>query len=405
MPKPKLCFISCISPFTANNGSSIRINAFLDRLTSDWDVSVYSLSRFDVNKEKESEIATKCGETVLVPNLRSRTHARLRWVFGLKPYKVYLSDFSQSSEIVSIVRRLKESHFDQVLAIETESLPLIRKVGFPAEKCWMDIHNWHRSWCESFIASKSLSRRIYGHISLLKQDHFEQKYFNCVKNVVCVSEEDRDQARKTFKDHRYLVVPNGVSEKIITLGEEILSVSKTREPNVLFVGSLDVEMNVLGIEWLVKEVWPHVAAKRPDATLSIVGRRPDARVTRLSGNSVRVFGDVADVAPYYRECSVIVNPVMIGGGSKLKVIEALATGIPLVSTSPGLVGIASEVSKDVFIADEPLQFAQQIIANLDSMPRPPSEAVYKYKWSNIASELSRAMLENVDASRCVLRTT
>ncbi len=131
-----------------------------------------------------------------------------------------------------------------------------------------------------------------------------------------------------------IVVPNGVDLARVT------PAPAPGRARTLFLGSLDYEPNVDGITWFVRDVWPLVRADLPEATLTVAGHRPTAAVRALAAEpGVEVVGPVADVAPVYAEHDVVVVPLRIGTGSRLKALEALAAGRPVAGTSIGVEGL------------------------------------------------------------------
>ena len=127
------------------------------------------------------------------------------------------------------------------------------------------------------------------------------------------------------------------------------------------MGALDWAPNVEGLRWLVDQVWPRVLAVRPDAALTLVGRRPTAAVLELAAAGVRVAADVPSVAPYYERAAVAVCPLLTGGGSRLKIVEAGAYARATVSTTLGAEGLEGLVGRGVVLADTAEDFAGELV--------------------------------------------
>ncbi len=136
-----------------------------------------------------------------------------------------------------------------------------------------------------------------------------------------------------------------------------------RKPlSLVFLGSMDWMPNIDGICWFTKEVWPTVKAKHPDAHLTIVGRRPVPAVRELGerDSAITVTGTVDDVRPYLAEASAMIVPLRVGGGTRIKIFEGMATGIPCLSSRIGAEGLPVTHGDDVLLADEPAEFAREI---------------------------------------------
>jgi glycosyltransferase involved in cell wall biosynthesis len=155
------------------------------------------------------------------------------------------------------------------------------------------------------------------------------------------------------------VVPNGVdltAFRPAPLGGD---------PVVLFPGSLDYAPNVDGARWLCGEVWPQVRAAVPDARLVIAGRRPVAEIRRLDGREgIVVRPDVPSMAAEFNAARVVAVPLRVGTGTRLKALEAMASGRPVVGTTIGLAGIGVRDGRTARVADSPAEFAAAVVALL-----------------------------------------
>ena len=132
----------------------------------------------------------------------------------------------------------------------------------------------------------------------------------------------------------------------------------------VFVALLGWRPNIDAAVWLATRVWPLVTRQLPAARLLLVGRDPDDEVWALRSPSVEVTGTVPDVRPYLAGSTVALAPLLSGGGTRLKVLEALDAGRPVVATSVGIDGLTNLVGKGVVVADEPEAFAHAVVTLL-----------------------------------------
>jgi glycosyltransferase involved in cell wall biosynthesis len=180
--------------------------------------------------------------------------------------------------------------------------------------------------------------------------------------------------------------------------------AKPSGPLVVFTGSMDWEANIDGVEFFCKEVWPLVLAKIPAARFRIVGRDPHPRVKKLSSESVEVTGTVPSIIDHLREAAVFVVPLRIGGGTRIKIYEAMAVGKATVSTSVGAEGLDVQHEHDILLADDPVRFADAVISVLqDETLRRRLEAAAaataaRFDWSVITERFVEVLRLTMNAT-------
>jgi glycosyltransferase involved in cell wall biosynthesis len=199
------------------------------------------------------------------------------------------------------------------------------------------------------------------------------------------------------------VIPNGIDTDTHAPGDN----DKVVPNRLVFVGRMDYHANVDGVRWFCAEVLPRIHAERPDVVFQIVGGHPTREVQRLGKDPrIEVTGLVDDVRPYLRAAAVVVIPLRVGGGTRLKLMEALAMGKPVVSTRLGAEGIAVASGTEVLLADDALDLAQQTLHLLQrpALGRRLGEAGRRlvedrYSWQMIASQLERVYEQRLQLLR------
>lgn len=199
-----------------------------------------------------------------------------------------------------------------------------------------------------------------------KLARYERAVMRGCDGVLAVSEDDRRTLAGLAPRTPAAVVPNGVDAAHFSraaLGGQICFGG----PTLVFSGTLDFRPNVDAVSWFAAAVWPHIRASRPDVRLVLVGKRPAPALLRLAADpAVVVVGEVSDARPYLAAASVYVVPMRIGGGVRLKLLEALALEAPVVSTAMGAEGIVGlRDGSHCLLADQPADFAQAVLRLLD----------------------------------------
>jgi len=141
------------------------------------------------------------------------------------------------------------------------------------------------------------------------------------------------------------------------------------EPLAVFVALMGWKPNVDAAVWLGREVWPLVRQQMPEARLALVGREPSAEVRALAADDVEVTGTVPEIRPYLARARVALAPLLSGGGTRLKVLEALDAGRPLVSTTKGIEGLEDLIGDAAVVRDDARGFADAIVETLSDPGR------------------------------------
>jgi sugar transferase (PEP-CTERM/EpsH1 system associated) len=250
-----------------------------------------------------------------------------------------------------------------------------------------------------------LARLLYGvqHRRMLR---FEAKTLARFDGVLAVSDADRDTFARLYPGavaQPVHVVPTGVDTQFFQP-----TASSPAARSLVFTGSMDWLPNEDAMSFFCSEVLPLIRREEPEVTLSIVGRAPTPAVTRLAQQrGVVVTGRVDDVRPHMAEAAVYIVPLRIGGGTRLKIFEAMSMGKAVVSTTIGAEGLPVTDGRHLVLADSPQRFADAVVRLLrDVDQRRALEAaartlvVERYDWAAVAGELDRALMRfarrNVD---------
>lgn len=205
------------------------------------------------------------------------------------------------------------------------------------------------------VATRWAASRAFDVVDERRWDHLQRTCADRVDHVVVCSELDARRSRCP----NAVVIPNG-AEPPSVLRSDRRSL-RGSVPSVLFVGALDYEPNTEAVQWFLREVWPTVRSGRPDAVVRIVGRGGAALGRSTDGPGVELVGQVPDLQAELDRADVAVIPIRVGAGTRLKVVEALANRLPMVSTTVGCEGIDVVDGASALIADEAAGFAGSVL--------------------------------------------
>jgi glycosyltransferase involved in cell wall biosynthesis len=227
---------------------------------------------------------------------------------------------------------------------------------------------------------------------------FERCWVRRFPVCVAVSERDAAMLRDMSPETQVYVVPNGVDT------QSFAPRHNSRAPEtLLFFGTLSYGPNVEGLIWFCKEVLPKVRASRPNVDLEVVGLNPPPRVTELGQlPGVHIIGFVPDIRAKLWSATTCVVPLHVGGGTRLKILEALAAECPVVSTRVGAEGLSLVDEEHLIIADTAEEFARSILTLLEAndlrhrLAMAGREAVTRrYDWGQIALRLESACIQAI----------
>jgi glycosyltransferase involved in cell wall biosynthesis len=289
-------------------------------------------------------------------------------------------------EVRAILNKcMKETEFDVAVCDF-----LAASLNFPDELSIPTVlfqHNFETQlWRRQAQFEANWLKRIAFEMEAAKMSSYESRALSRFHHTIAVSEEDRRQMMRFTDGSRITVVPTGVDLRQYK-GDPGIS---AEPPIVVFTGSMDWEANIDGVEYFCHEIWPLVRSQHPRARFKIVGRDPHPRIKKLACDSVDVTGTVPSVVEYLVEATAFVVPLRIGGGTRLKIYEAMAMGKAIVSTTVGAEGLDVQNGQDIFLADDTKSFADCLIRLIaDSQLRRTlgAAAIQKaemYDWPNIA---------------------
>jgi glycosyltransferase involved in cell wall biosynthesis len=331
-------------PLPADSGGKQRSLAVLRRLA---ELGSVVLCAFD---DGTADLAGLKALGVEVRSVRWTRPSGARLVRGILHAGSGSAGRFWDARLAAIVREATTEAPVDVLQVEYSTLaPYLR--GTSARLRVLDLHNVESSLAASYARSVGPLRAIPVWGETLALWRLERAGLRRVDVAAVVSQRDRERLPRSPTE--VLICPNG--------WEPGPPLPPATDPVVIFVALLSWRPNVDAAVWLAERVWPLVRRRRPDARLLLVGRSPTPKVQRLAGPDITVTGTVPDVRPYLAQARVAVAPLLSGGGTRLKVLEALDAGRPVVATPIGAEGLDDLVGRGVVVTDTPEAMADAVL--------------------------------------------
>ncbi len=389
----RVLFLSPRQAWPPNSGAKLRDYHLARALGDRADVTyVYFADASEQQTQKDA--FSFCREVIAVPAPKKYTPAKvLRGLLGT-PLPVVNYTSGQMAQIVSEQLATKQTdvvHLDSMHL--AECVPLVKKRS-PATRIMLDWHNIESEAMFRYAATAgSRVRRAYAGMTARGLQRVENSLLHtCFAHVVCSEREKRELERRN-PDARVAVIENGVDTDYFQPASGMPASNR-----IVFVGQMSYHANADGIIWFVRQIWPAVRARFPQMTLSIVGSNPGPAVYALKDEAgIEVTGTVPDVRPYYRDAFAAIVPLLTGGGTRLKILEAMAAGAPVVSTELGAEGLAVANGREVLIAgDSATSWIEAFSACSDAGRRSAITASARdlvcsqYDWNSIGRRLAAA---------------
>ena len=220
-----------------------------------------------------------------------------------------------------------------------------------------DAHNVEHDMLQrTYREATTIGRKLYYWIVYLGLKRDELRVCRKISVIMATSKRDGELFQKLLPGHRVVVVPNGVDAS--EFAPQVMDV----EPHsMVFTGIMQYYPNNHGISYFLEHIFPLINNQMPDAKVYVVGAHASKRVKSFASDRVVITGFVDDVRPYIARAEVVIIPLLIGGGTRLKALEAMAMKKPIVSTSIGCEGIDLVPGETVLIGDTPQAFADAVI--------------------------------------------
>ena len=363
----KILFLTPQAPYPPRQGAALRNYHLLRHCASKHEVHLLTCLPHQTKEWSEPELSNICSRVEGFHQSERPLHVRLISSFASTSPDMALR-LEQEWPHATLQQMLVEESYDLVQVEGLEMAPYgFRVLSAFADRppVVFDAHNaeYLLQKRAALMDARSLDRWHAAGYSILqwrKLYHYEKAFCQAVDGIICVSEPDRRALSSLAPQTPIVSVPNGIEISRYEPGP----LAATSPPLLVFTGKMDYRPNVDAMLWFGLKVFPRIR-RQMDVRLQIVGMDPHPRLDRLRTIAgVDLTGAVDDVVPYIRGASVYLTPMRVGGGTRFKVLEAMACAKPVVSTSLGVEGIPLRDGKHLYIADDEQSFADAVLSLL-----------------------------------------
>lgn len=357
MRKPRLLFVAQVLPFPPDGGVAIRTFNVLRLLAARYEITALAFYRRAVVRDVSASVEAlrEFAVTEAFPIEEEFSRARLLWnhLRSLITRRVYTTFSYESGSFRTALRyEVSKGCYDIVHFDSMDLSAYLSETGSVPTVC---VHHNVESVLLKRRAAVDTSawRRWYLRLQSTFMEREERRWCPRVSLNVAVSEEDAASLRRIAPDARVTVVPNGVDTQTFQPAAEEGS-------GIVFVGGMTWFPNKDALEYFATEILPLLKPSNPDLSVTWVGRAHAGEVDRYRALGITLTGYVDDIRPFVHAAGCYVVPLRIGGGTRLKILDAWAMGKAVVSTSIGCEGLGARDGWNILVRDDPVSFTAAV---------------------------------------------
>jgi glycosyltransferase involved in cell wall biosynthesis len=352
----RVLLLTQVLPYPPDSGPKIKTYHVIKYLAQKHQVTLVAFVRESDKPEYIAHLKTLCERVITVPIQRAASRDLVFLGKSLLSGQPWMMLRDERPEMRAALAELAQtSQFDIVQADQLNmgqyALP------FPSGRKVLDLHNalWvlYKRMSEAQALTNPMKYLLMRDWPLLKT--YEADLCRRFDAVTAVSEEDKAALIEAGAPPEITVIPIAVD-----LDSQHYIERKPKGPHIIHIGTMYWPANINAINWFLDSIYPLIKERLPDVRCTLIGARPPESIIERANSdpSLTVTGYVDDPLPYLQDASMMMVPLKAGGGMRVKILNALAQGIPMVTTTVGCEGIAVTHDKDILIADEPAAFAE-----------------------------------------------
>lgn len=379
-------------PYPPASGGQIRTLNLLKYLSKNNEITLISLYKNDKDKQYIPALKNYCKHIILCKRPEKPWQFRTIWkaLTSADPFLIVRNYSNEAKQAVDSV--LKREVFDVIHAETFYIMPHIKNTTTPI-----------------FLVEQTIEYKVYQHfvnslpffirplfmLDIMKLKRAERFYWNKALLVGGVSEADRREIRSLEPSINPVIIPNCAGDEMFV---KKLTPKNLKKPTILFIGNFDWLQNTEAVTILAQKIAPMIHRQIPEARILVAGQNANKKLPLKSGGNIEVISLAQDdsdtVLRLYKNSTLFIAPIFGPGGTRLKILAAMASGLPVISSQTGVEGLNLDDNKHVLIANTPEEFVKQTLRVLhdevlyESIRKNSYElAVKEYSWKYIANKL------------------
>ncbi len=386
----KILMLTPYLPYPLLSGGQIRTYNLLKHLSKKHSITLFSFIRDEKETQYIQALKEFCEDVQVFLKRPPWSFSSLAFA-GMTFYPLVVCMYLKRSLRRAIAEAVARRRFDLIHAETFYVMPNIPDQTIPTILVEQTIEYLvYQHYTETV---RSWPMKLVMNADVAKIKYWEKAFWKKATRVVAMSEADKNVMQKMVPQLDLSIVPNGVDTDFFPLR---FPERRPKQPTVLFVGNFKWLQNKEAVSILVREIWPKILRSLPKAKLWIVGRYPSEEIQQFASDTVSISTFVEDIREAYAKASVLLAPIYGPGGTRYKILESMATGVPVITTTTGIEGIGARNGEDALIADHPEQLAKKTIDVLTHpelyghLVKNGRTLVHtRFRWQTIAQSLDR----------------
>lgn len=381
----KIIFVSALFPYPLHSGGQVRMFNLIKKLSQKHEITLFSFIRSESENAFKKNVSF-CSKVITVMR-GGAWQGRYVIPAVTGTYPLLMSTYNNSQMRDLIADELAKTAYDGIHIEPGYIWPCLPKTNLPVV---VSEHNIEHEVYAGFVRQSALRLPLWLDVWKLKM--WEAKIWKKAAKVTAVSEEDKKYISASSGSKKVDVINNGVD--LSTFAYKPKNKRMSEAMTYVYIGNFAWIENQDAVKYLLSEIWPAISRRYPKATLRIVGKNLPGDIKNMARDERVIFLDSVDrIQTELQNADIMLAPIRIGGGTKYKILEAMASGLPVITTKQGAMGLHAKHNKELFIAESGKDILKcvDMIAdsgwrlNVVSAARKLIES--QYSWDSIAEKL------------------